>query len=479
MDGDVLKEGNKPLVRGPFLDALALGLLVFLSLLYLVFKADFAEFQVKFSFLPFPIFVGEIVMFVCGILFCLKWKIERLSFRPQHRLILSYFFLVALRALHDDRIWGPLAFRTAALFYYPIFIVFGYYFFNPKSIDRRLIIGAWIILALGLLGRFIADYYQWPCFILLVMLIGQCRNKFMYAYGFTVLGYLLMMYYFFCPGTRAHIIGLAFSVIFLASYIVWGVYGRSRWLRYALATILVVGIILGVTRFSDSNAVKSMLALGSLGEVFQQYDAQVKTELVHYEQKPMGVNLFNSDQEWKLKIEDDRTREANQKASIRNLEIDPDTGEPIKGKRKAKPAPPSEAIPLRPAVGKEKKNHSSTAPVANQTAKSLTGKEKKASKEKMSAPVVEAESRENSPQKNVSSVISNKEISVSIKKENKAALLSHERKDVSENKEILVLMQADSPMISPPVAAAEFEGNAGRRANLLAFSHPKAEWKPV
>ena len=102
---------NKKLNSNNILDNIGLFLIGLFSLGYLLFDRRFAELHRQFPFLNFPIFVGEILLFLCVILLVIKKS------NIWYYLLFSYFGFVLIKALWGYFEWGPLAFRHSALFY--------------------------------------------------------------------------------------------------------------------------------------------------------------------------------------------------------------------------------------------------------------------------------------------------------------------------------------------------------------------------
>ena len=137
-----------------YIDFFGLCSIGVLSLGYVEFVRGFAEQHIQFPFLNFPIFVGEILLFLCFALFVVKYRYKGhlKHFTSWHYLIFFYLVFVILKAIHGYFTHGPLALRHAALFYYPAFAVFGYSFFRKELFNQieRLLKG-WKIIALGYL----------------------------------------------------------------------------------------------------------------------------------------------------------------------------------------------------------------------------------------------------------------------------------------------------------------------------------------
>lgn len=111
-----------------------LGLILCYCLIASILFSCFAQLHLTFQFLPFPIFIGEILLFICLVLFGCVSKDAELFDQQSVFLLGLYFGWVLFKAainFYDD---GALTARNAALFYYPVFAVFAYCFLS-KSHD--------------------------------------------------------------------------------------------------------------------------------------------------------------------------------------------------------------------------------------------------------------------------------------------------------------------------------------------------------
>ena len=95
------------------IDFLGLSLLGCLSFGYVLWNSHLAEAHLLLPFLNFPVFIGEIFLFLCFILFFLKYPQLDLSKDRLTLLVTFYFFFVIMKALYGYFKWGPLAFRNA------------------------------------------------------------------------------------------------------------------------------------------------------------------------------------------------------------------------------------------------------------------------------------------------------------------------------------------------------------------------------
>jgi len=150
--------------------------IAFISFGYVIFGAVFAKVCLWFSFLDCPIFIGEILLIFCSAL--LIWKILRreLSLGWWVFVLGGYLFFILVRAFVGYAQWGPLAFRDAALFYYLLFIVFGFFFWQES--DWGVTIRRIFLLLLLVLLTFKLFYLFWPfSLVFLALILALCEKK--------------------------------------------------------------------------------------------------------------------------------------------------------------------------------------------------------------------------------------------------------------------------------------------------------------
>jgi len=146
--------------------------------LYSLLWSDFAETHIKFPFLDFPIFVGEILLFGCVVIFILQRP--KLKHDYKFYCALCYVAWVMFKAFYGYFHSGSaLALRNAALFYYPFFAFLGYYFYQRKFFGQSVVYILFVVLLLLKIYKGSAFvYYFFPPYVLLSLyLITKMHNK--------------------------------------------------------------------------------------------------------------------------------------------------------------------------------------------------------------------------------------------------------------------------------------------------------------
>mgnify|MGYP001616089793 FL=1 len=196
--------GASSSLKRPALWVSACGLLLLgaFAVAYSLYYRFFAELHVQFSFLNFPIFVGEMLLAVCLALVGLKWKLESARWRVWHGVLGLYGVWVLAKTVHGYGTWGPLALRHAALFYYPLFLVVGYVLYEPVLFHSRVaaaLLGIWALVILRppflepyvILPTTFLRYYGFSYLALGMILVLKFKTKWVRWVG---LGLVLAMF---------------------------------------------------------------------------------------------------------------------------------------------------------------------------------------------------------------------------------------------------------------------------------------------
>ena len=277
------------------------GILILLGsyvIAYSCYTSVFAEIAVHFHFLPFPIFVGEILLIVCllglSIKLAVSFKQHRCNLTRWHYVLLIFISWILINALWGYYQYGPLAFRNAALFYYSCFAVIAYYFF-PKKVDEGV---KWVMLALIwalIYLRFINYYYLWFHLALLFMIVLSFKEARMKYVGMIMASSLVVLNYrAFFIGSRSHMVSMISVFLFLW---IMGmmIYGKKLKLWHCLLIGLgiVTGLLFGLRAFSDLNQITSMTTPKEIIRQFKERDLYIKEHKKAYHPQALAVGLYN------------------------------------------------------------------------------------------------------------------------------------------------------------------------------------------
>jgi len=292
-------DSGEKLRAGLYLDSLGLFFIGIFCLGYGLFVRRFAELHLQLPFLDFPIFIGEILLFICLILLFLKYKLNPQKLQFWHYCLFFYLTFILTKAFWGYFEWGPLAFRHAALFYYPLFAVFGHGFYRKGFFKGKgsVALGLLIILIIGLLR--VSNLFLLPCLIFLVVLIKQYPNK-VTRYLLFILLFIVVPYERFFFTSRTMLVANLVAGIYIMFALLFVLKIKKS---YKISFSLVVAIFLSVglfMRLGDKN-VKSFVNLGALVKQYKAYDQIIargvvdpgKKKRIEKVNKENKVKLYN------------------------------------------------------------------------------------------------------------------------------------------------------------------------------------------
>jgi len=273
------------------LDAAGLISIGLLSLGYVLFP-KYAEQHLQLPFLNFPIFVGEMLLFGCLILFLIKYYNNPQKLTKWHYVIICYFVFVVIKALYGYVKWGPLALRHSALLYYPVFIIFGYSFYRRKFFDWK----TFSLLPLIIISIFVyREFYGYWAFTLMALgfiLIKSHPHKIIKFVMFLALLFSVPYREFFHT-SRMMIVSNLLSGLFLAGVFPFVLGGKKRF-KYAIAIVIGGIFLLGMFKFANHSALKSIVNFKRMTEVFSSADKIVQAKIdYHNMEDQRDVKLYN------------------------------------------------------------------------------------------------------------------------------------------------------------------------------------------
>lgn len=254
-----------------FIDYLLISIIGFFCLLYSIFASNFAESKIQFPFLNFPIFIGEILLGICVVLFIVKCFIYPLHLKEWHYLLFAlYISFILLKTLSGYLIWGPLALRNAALFYYPIFAVVAYYLIETDFFDRRESYFATLFFMMGVIFlRLAFPYFRYTYLILGAILILKIKNK-------RASLILLLLFILFFPYKPLYTVSrgvLIAEVIAILFFVVVLVSKLRLHLIYKLFSLFALSLFLifQVFLFANDGTIKSLSSLNIFLKGYNSY----------------------------------------------------------------------------------------------------------------------------------------------------------------------------------------------------------------
>jgi hypothetical protein len=269
-----------------------------------VFYRQFAHLHIQLPQLSFPIFISEITLFLCGVLFLINWRINKFKLTKWNLAVCVYFVWVLLKAFEGYHEYGALAFRNAALYYYPLFVVFGYYFYRIEFFSNKLVI---FLLTSMLVSKFfisLSVYCVLPyIFLSLVLLFQlQIKNRLIFFVILAVIIYTPPSLYlsksfttldFFFYSSRNRVLGHIASFVFLfCIYFLGFLKMKTRYKNlWCLLALVIIG--LGLLKYADPNALKSVINIQKVREGFRDYEFFINERRQHYSMEPLTPRLYS------------------------------------------------------------------------------------------------------------------------------------------------------------------------------------------
>jgi O-Antigen ligase len=279
---------------GLWLSRVGLGLIFCYCLLASIFFSYFAQMHLTLSCLPFPIFVGEIVMFICILLLAGVCRDGRVFDRRAIVLLSLYFGWVLVKALINYHYDGPLTCRNAALFYYPIFAVFTYCFYQKAKISREALMALAFLAAGILFFKIMTVWYWWTYVTLFVIAVLNTKSDKLRWLGWIFLAviFLLGKEYLY-KGPRAHFISVFGAVVFLVFYFGALLVKHRYYVRLGILLISFFIFIMGFFIFSNRNDIYSVTSLKGMINTYQAFDKRYREKEASYVPQKLTVHLYN------------------------------------------------------------------------------------------------------------------------------------------------------------------------------------------
>jgi hypothetical protein len=277
-----------------WLSRIGFGLIFCYCLLASIFFSYFAQMHLSLSFLPFPVFVGEILLFICLVLFFCVSRDAKL-FNQRSVLLLSlYFGWVLVKALINYHYDGPLTCRNAALFYYPVFAVFAYCFYQKADISRKILMALAFLAAGVLFFKVMNVWYWWTYVTLFVIAVLNTKSDKLRWLGWIFLAAILLLgKEYLYKGPRAHFVSVICAVIFLVSYFGFLLAKHRNYVRLCILLIGLFIFIMGFFVIADRRDIYSVTSLKGMINTYQAFDRRYQEKEATYVPQKLTVHLYN------------------------------------------------------------------------------------------------------------------------------------------------------------------------------------------
>lgn len=293
---------QQDIIKPLWINVLGLALIGLISLGYVLFKRDFAKLHFQLPFLGgLPLFVGEMLWITCFALMIVKFlSIKNRGMFYLWLWVAVYGIWLLSKVIFGFIHCGPLAFRHAALFYYPFFAIFGFWFFDKKVFSSKI-----LLFLLGLIISVFAFrrydlYWTFTLSSLAIVLILHLRSQ-QTRLWMLALVLLVIPYYAFFSTARMMIVANTSSLAILGV----GLY-KALFFKKTLKVFILMFFVLGIIASAYySFFVKVPTRLfpnpNSVLEIYRSMDRDVQKKK-DYKKVPISAQLYRPEQYDKNKI---------------------------------------------------------------------------------------------------------------------------------------------------------------------------------
>jgi hypothetical protein len=268
---------NKP---GSFLiKYIGLTLLVVFCVLYSILLSDFAEVRIPFNFLDSPVFIGEMLLLFCFGLFFVELFQGKVKVKRYHYVLALYGVFVLVKTFFGYTRWGILAFRNAAMFYYPLFAFLAFHF-SAIDVKKKFLYSIGLLLMSVLFLRLSHGYYVYVYSIFALVIAWVLKSyKFKYPVILCLLAVLPYKQLFFTSRgvLLAELIGI--GIIFIGLMYV----GRISW-KYKITGLAIACILLfsGIYFLGDKIGISSLYTINIIMRQYNDYRKEIAAKLKSY-----------------------------------------------------------------------------------------------------------------------------------------------------------------------------------------------------
>ena len=287
--------GNKSV-----LPIIGFAVLSFCVAMYSAFSSNFAELHIGFSFLPVPLFVGELLLATCILLYLIDKYVLGSNVFPAKfsRTVYVCFFIVCLVAVIGYFKWSALAFRHAAMFYYPLFAYLTYYFLSRITFKQNV---AYVLYGIGLFGVSYFKTYWLFYYVMLIVISLLFMPRKRQTVLLLILASLAIPYSRFIYTSRMFIVGNIAAFVFLLTMLIcmWQV-SLKRKIILLITGLLVIAVGLSF----NVESVKSIVAFDHMYESIkkrEQMVEEIRQKQGGLEFKPYEVKLYHQNRANHLK----------------------------------------------------------------------------------------------------------------------------------------------------------------------------------
>lgn len=276
-----------------FVDYVGLFLIGLFCYLYAIFEVSFAELNIQIPFLNFPIFVGEILLMICSVLFVIKNFNSFYLKNTWHGLILAFLGFVFLKAIVGYLAWGPLALRHAVLFFYSLFAVFTYAFYRNEFFTKKMTVLLIFCLILPMATQLFNNWFLLTFSLLSFILIRSYPQKRIRKLLYFLL-YISVPYYWFFRVARAIMLSNMLVGIYLI--IIFYLFAKiSKRIKALTIGVFISFFVAGwISMGLNVKMVTSIFDVRTIVNDFKYFNNYVNVKKPNYQMKEIkGVKIFS------------------------------------------------------------------------------------------------------------------------------------------------------------------------------------------
>ncbi len=291
-----LKSNDRPASR--IIDYVLLTVLGVACLQYAQFYGKlFAQAHIQFAALGFPIFVGEFILAGCLVLMAVRFCVSPAPWNRWHGVIAVYLAFVVVKALAGYSEWGALAFRDAAMFYYPLFAVIGYFCYRSEFFNRWIILICYAVLLFMFFMKNTNDFWL-PVRIVLGLVLALRFPDRRVGLVMAVVIMAAIPYRFVIDTARMIILGQFMGAVFFILSFGMTVKRQLRAKALMAGCALIIFLASYIFYFSGYRPAQNIFNIPKLIELFEERNREVKEKLTDFKMsKPHEVRLYNPDTE--------------------------------------------------------------------------------------------------------------------------------------------------------------------------------------
>jgi len=273
-------------------------------LLYSIFSRYFAELNIQFQFLDFPVFIGEIVLMISLALSLMRWrKPKEIRLSSWQVFLFIYIVFMLGKAFLGYQRYGPLALRHAAMFYYPLFALITYSICKKEIFISQIRFFLFMVIFF-LLVNFKLHFFTYEYMMLGLVLAGAFKNRIIrylcFIFVLSVVPYVQLFH-----GARAMLVASLFSFLSLCLMFLI-IVKLSRKIKLLILCLFIFIITLITLQLAPRGAIISLTNPKIFMEDLKTTDKTVRLHRSEFKFIAIRPVLYNPEE--KLSVQKNSTR---------------------------------------------------------------------------------------------------------------------------------------------------------------------------